>query len=292
MSDGSSSRGPWRHRLHTFLFEADTLAGRVFDLGLLLAIVASTVAVMLETVEPIAAEHGRTLRIIEWGFTILFTVEYVLRLCSVDKPARYARSFFGVVDLVSFLPTYLSLFVPGAQTLLIVRLLRLLRIFRILKLVRFLDEQAEIRNAIWQSRTKIVIFIYTVLMIVSIMGGAMYLIEHDVNEGFRNIPQAMYWAIVTMTTVGYGDVTPITVAGKLLSSLIILIGYALLVVPTGFVSAEFVSARARRERQANFTTQACPACLKEGHDKDAIYCKRCGAELNPTPTREAVAEAE
>jgi len=273
-------KSSWRMRLHAVIFEADTPLGKAFDLVLLLAILASTVAVMLETVESIAAEHGRTLIAIEWVFTVLFTVEYAVRLASVEKPSRYARSFFGVVDLVSFLPTYLSLLIPGAQTLLVVRLLRLLRIFRILKLVRFLDEQAEIRRAIWDSRMKIVVFLYTVLMVVSIMGAAMYLIEHNVNEGFRNIPQSMYWAIVTMTTVGYGDVTPETVPGKVLSSVIILIGYALLVVPTGFVSAEFVSSRARREREANFTTQACPSCMKSGHDRDARHCKHCGAALN------------
>ncbi|MEM9253348.1 MAG: ion transporter, partial [Planctomycetota bacterium] len=181
-------REPWRHRLHTIIFEADTPLGRAFDLALLIAIIASTVAVMLETVEPIQQEHGHLLRAVEWAFTILFTVEYVARLLSVQRPIRYARSFYGVVDLVSFLPTYLSLLVPGAQTLLVVRLLRLLRVFRILKLVRLLDEQLEITRAVWLARNKIVVFVYTVLMVVSVMGAIMYLVEHDYNDGFSNIP--------------------------------------------------------------------------------------------------------
>ncbi|MEM6756318.1 MAG: ion transporter [Planctomycetota bacterium] len=277
---------PWRHRMHTIIFEADTPFGRAFDVVLLLAIIGSTVAVMLETVEPIQEQHGPLLRAIEWGFTILFTVEYVARLVSVERPTRYARSFFGIIDLISFLPTYLSLLIPGAQTLLVVRLLRLLRVFRILKLVRLLDEQMEITRAVWQARNKILVFVYTVLMVVSVTGAIMYLVEHDVNDGFRNMPQGMYWAIVTMTTVGYGDVTPVTVVGKMLASLIILIGYALIVVPTGFVSAELVNHRSRRRRAAMLTTQACPSCMSEGHDADASHCKYCGTELEPQTTPE------
>jgi voltage-gated potassium channel len=265
----------WRQRLHEVIFEADTPAGKAFDLLLLVAIVLSTLAVMLETVDVYRQRFYLPLRAAEWVFTVLFTVEYVLRLICVRRPARYARSFFGIVDLVSFLPSYISLLVPGAQTLLVVRMLRLLRIFRILKLARFLSEAAELRLAVFNARTKIVVFLFTVLTVVSIMGAAMYLIEHDHNAGFRNIPQSMYWAIVTMTTVGYGDVTPITVPGKLLASLIIITGYALIVVPTGFVSAEFVAAKSR----ASITAQACPSCGRHGHDADARHCKWCGEKL-------------
>ena len=271
-----ASFAAWRARLHEVIFEADTPAGRTFDLLLFAAIVLSTLAVMLETVHHIAARHGPMLRAAEWLFTVLFTIEYVLRLICVRSPRRYATSFFGVVDLVSFLPTYISLFVPGAQTLLIVRLLRLLRIFRVLKLARFLSEAAELRHAIGMAREKIIVFLFTVPTFVSVMGAAMYMIEHDHNDGFSNIPQSMYWAIVTMTTVGYGDVTPVTVAGKVMASVIILIGYAMIVVPTGFVSAEFVAAKGRRP----VTTQACPSCMRHGHDADARHCKWCGAVLS------------
>lgn len=270
------SLSPWRQRLHEVIFEADTPAGKAFDLILLLAILASTVAVMLETVDHLRADYYLPLRTAEWVFTVLFTVEYALRLICVRRPSRYALSFFGIVDLVSFLPSYISLLVPGAQTLLVIRLLRLLRIFRILKLARFLTEAAELRDAVYGARNKIVVFLFTVLTVVSIMGAAMYLIEHDHNPGFRNIPQSMYWAIVTMTTVGYGDITPITVPGKLVASLIILTGYAMIVVPTGFVSAEFVAAKDRHKPP---TTQACPSCMRHGHDADAVCCKWCGARL-------------
>ncbi len=265
---------PWRHRLHEILFEADTTAGKVFDFVLLAAILLSTLAVMLETVEHLDRDYHALFRSAEWVFTILFTVEYLLRLICVRKPLRYARSFFGIVDLVAVLPTYISLLVPGAQSVLIVRTLRLLRIFRILKLARMIDEAAELRRALWRARGKIIVFAFTVVTVVSIMGAAMYLVEHSYNDGFRNIPQSMYWAIITMTTVGYGDVIPVTTLGKLLTSVIILIGYAMIVVPTGFVSAEFVHAK-----QHPVTTQACPECMKYGHDADATHCKWCGAVL-------------
>ena len=266
---------PWRERLHEVIFEADTPTGKAFDLLLLLAIVLSTLAVMLETVKGFAADYGTLLRVAEWVFTLLFTIEYVLRLICVRKPHRYATSFFGVVDLVSFLPTYISLLVPGAQALLVIRMLRLLRVFRVMKLARYLRGAAELRLAVYAAREKIIVFLFTILTVVSVMGAAMYMIEHDQNDGFGNIPQSMYWAIVTMTTVGYGDVTPVTVTGKLLASLIILIGYAMIVVPTGFVSAEFIQAK----KDLSTSTQACPSCVKHGHDRDAKHCKWCGAGL-------------
>ena len=264
---------PWRERMHEIIFEADTPAGKAFDWALLVAIVISTIAVMLETV-PELAEYKPTFLRIEWAFTILFTIEYVLRLICVRRPMKYATSFFGVIDLVSILPTYLSLLIPGAQAILVIRALRLLRIFRILKAARFLNEAAEMRQALWASRDKIIVFLFTVVASVAIMGAAMYLVESPYNSGFRDIPQSMYWAIVTMTTVGYGDITPVTAFGKFLACLIILFGYAMIVVPTGFVSAEFIE---RKRRPV--TTQACPDCMLQGHDVDAKFCKFCGGEL-------------
>lgn len=264
---------PWRERLHEVIFEADTLPGKIFDWALLLAILISTVAVMLETVAEFS-DYKSTFLGVEWAFTILFTIEYLLRLTCVRRPMKYATSFFGLIDLISILPTYLSLLIPGAQAILVIRALRLLRIFRILKAARFLHEAAELRQALWASRDKIIVFLFTVVTAVSIMGAAMYLVESPYNDGFRDIPQSMYWAIVTMTTVGYGDITPATTFGKFLASLIILFGYAMIVVPTGFVSAEFIEAKRRP-----ITTQACPDCMKHGHDVDASFCKFCGGKL-------------
>lgn len=266
----------WRQKLYEIIFEAETPLGRGFDIALLVAIVLSILAIALETVDSIDQHYHGILVTIEWVMTILFTIEYVLRLVCVPRPKKYAFSLLGIIDLLSILPTYLSLFVGGTASFGVIRSFRLLRIFRILKLVRFLHGATELRQAIWESRDKIVVFLTTVLVAVTIAGTMMYQLEKDYNEEqFTSIPQSMYWAVVTMTTVGYGDVVPKTTGGKILSALLILLGYSLIIVPTGFVSAEFI----HRKPDHAITTEVCPACLAEGHDADAIYCKYCGKNL-------------
>jgi voltage-gated potassium channel len=266
---------PRRARLHEIIFEADTPAGKAFDVALLLTIALSVAVVMLESVTPISERYGRLLYLAEWFFTILFTVEYALRLTCVRYPLRYARSFFGIIDLLAILPTYLSLLIPGAQSLLVIRVFRLLRIFRIFKLTRYLGEARTLMVALRASRHKIVVFLGGVLSIVTIMGAFMYLIEGP-EAGFTSIPRGVYWAIVTMTTVGYGDIAPRTVLGQTLAAFVMILGYAIIAVPTGIVSAELV--QAARDAVAR-NTQACPGCGAEGHDRDASHCKRCGSRL-------------
>lgn len=263
----------WRQTLHEIIFEADTRAGKLFDIVLIVSIVASVGLVMLDSVSGIRAVHGRLLYGGEWVFTILFTIEYVLRLLSVGRPLAYATSFFGVVDLLAILPTYLSIFFPGSQYLLVIRLLRVLRIFRVLKLVPYLGEAHQLARALRASRRKITIFLLTVVILVIIFGSLMYLIE-DPDSGFTSIPMSIYWAIVTLTTVGYGDISPRTGLGQFLSALIMIIGYGIIAVPTGIVTVEMAQSFNRK-----VSTQACPACGAEGHDTDARHCKYCGAEL-------------
>ncbi len=265
-----------KERIHRIIFEADTPAGKLFDVVLLVAILASVLAVALESVHEIDAEYHAALAFAEWCFTILFTIEYVLRLYCVRRPVAYARSFFGIVDLLSILPTYLSVLIPGAQSMLVIRALRLLRVFRIFKLVRMLREARALRSALLASRAKIGVFLSTVLIIVVIMGTAMHLVEGGENEGFDSIPQSMYWAIVTMTTVGYGDTTPVTVFGKTLAALMMILGYSLIIVPTGILSAELT-----RHDRIDASSRSCPSCLAEGHDPAAKFCKYCGSDLNP-----------
>jgi voltage-gated potassium channel len=264
-----------RERIRIIIFEAETPAGRFFDVSLLIAIGGSVLAVSLESVASIREQAGTALFVTEWFFTIAFTIEYVLRLYCIDKPVRYARSFFGLVDLLAILPTYLSFFIPGAQGLTIIRVLRLLRIFRVLKLARFLGEANILTQALHSSRHKIIVFLGTVLCIVMIMGSSMYLIEGP-EAGFTSIPRGMYWAIVTMTTVGYGEVTPQSVPGQILAAFLMIMGYAIIAVPTGIVSSELVQAAAKP------TTRVCPSCSDEGHRWDASFCKECGEAL-PEP---------
>ena len=276
MSDKQPSAPPatWRTRLHEVIFEADTPAGRTFDVVLLWLIVGSIAAVMLESVASVKATHGTSLRAAEWFFTSLFSVEYALRLLAVRRPLHYARSFFGVVDLLAVLPSYVGLLVPGAHSLLVIRGLRLLRIFRVLKLGRYLGEANVLLTALRSSRAKITVFLGTVLTVVVILGTLMYLIEGEAN-GFTSIPRAVYWAIVTMTTVGYGDIAPKTVPGQALAALVMILGYSVIAVPTGIVSAEIAQAMGGR----TVSTQSCPACGAEGHDTDARHCKYCGTQL-------------
>ncbi len=263
----------WRARLHEVIFEADTATGRAFDVLLLWCIVLSVLAVLLESVATVHERYAWFLRAAEWGFTILFTMEYVLRLVSVGRPLRYAISFFGVVDLLAIVPTYLSVLLPGAQTLLVIRALRLLRVFRVLKLVRFVEEAHVLGQALRASRHKITVFLGTVLTLALIVGTLMYLIEGEAN-GFDSIPRSMYWAIVTLTTVGYGDMAPTTVLGQMLASVVMIMGYSIIAVPTGIVTVELSKAT-----RGHVSTQACPQCSAEGHDADAKHCKYCGARL-------------
>jgi len=263
-----------KEQLHEIIFEADTPAGKAFDVALLWLILLSVLTVTLESVSSIRAQYGPELRAIEWLFTLLFTGEYVLRLCSLRRPGRYATSFFGVVDLLAVLPTYLSLVVAGTQSLLVIRALRLLRVFRVLKLAKFLGEANFLLAALRASRAKITVFLGTIMAIVLIVAAFMYLIEGEEN-GFTSIPTAVYWAIVTMTTVGYGDIAPQTVAGRALAAALMFLGYAIIAVPTGIVSAEL----AGQTKSRKISTQACPSCSAEGHDHDASHCKYCGVGL-------------
>ena len=265
----------WRLRLYTIIFEADTRAGRMFDLVLIWMILASVAVVMLDSFEGLRARWGPLLQALEWFFTILFTVEYVARLSCVQRPLRYARSFFGVIDLLAILPTWAALFVPGLHALIDVRLLRLLRLFRILKLTEYVEEYSLLGRALFASRRKILVFLSFVLLVVTVMGTLMYVVEGPAN-GFANVPVSVYWAITTMTTVGYGDLTPKTGFGRFIASVMMLVGWGTLAVPTGIVSAEFT---ALRLRPGVPTTRTCQVCLSEGHEPGARYCKDCGAPL-------------
>ena len=273
MDSKKNERIDWRERLHEIIFEADTPMGKAFDVVLLVAIVLSVVAVMLESVESLEKDYGRLLNIIEWCFTILFTLEYFARIVSIKKPWKYIFSFFGIVDLLSIAPTYLSLFFTGAQSLLVIRSIRLLRVFRVFKLVRFLGEASQLTSALKASRAKIIVFIGGVFTLVVILGALMYLVEGREN-GFTSIPRSIYWAIVTLTTVGYGDIAPQTVLGQSIASVVMILGYGIIAVPTGIVTAEMT-----QQKHKVITTQSCPSCSAEGHDTDAEYCKYCGEKL-------------
>jgi len=269
---------PRRHRreiLFEVIFEADTPAGKWFDIVLIVAILLSVVTVMLDSISSIGNEHGRLLYAIEWGFTILFTIEYVLRLLCVGRPLRYAVSFFGIVDLLAILPTYLSLLVFHSRYLSVVRVLRVLRIFRVLKLGHHTSEAGVLKKALYASHRKILVFMAVVLTLVVIIGALMYMIEGRRNEGFSSIPRSVYWAIVTLTTVGYGDISPQTPIGQSLAALVMILGYSIIAVPTGIVTVEW--SQASLQQKAN--TQACPNCSAEGHDTDAAHCKFCGTKL-------------
>jgi len=263
----------WRQRLHEIIFEADTPLGKAFDVGLILSILLSVAAVMAESVTPLRQQYGELLVAVEWFFTISFTLEYLLRLLSVQRPLRYARSFFGVVDLLAILPTYLSLLLPGTHYLLVIRILRILRVFRVLKLVQYLDEARLLMQALRASSRKIQVFLFTVVTLMVIFGSLMYLLEGESN-GFTSIPRSIYWTIVTMTTVGYGDISPQTELGQMVASVLMILGYGIIAVPTGIVTVEM-----SRQRHQTVSTQACPACGSEGHEPDARFCKDCGAEL-------------
>ncbi len=273
MNESRHRMRPWQLKLHEVIFEANTPTGKWFDILLIVAIALSVITVMLDSVQGIRSQFGEALFYLEWFFTILFTLEYALRLSTVNRPGSYAKSFFGVIDLLAILPTYVSLFYPGGHYLLVIRLLRILRVFRVLKLVQYVGESRLLIQALKASRRKITIFIFTVLTLVTILGSIMYLIE-GVEHGFTSIPRSIYWAIVTLTTVGYGDITPQTVLGQLVSVVIMIMGYGIIAVPTGIVTVEM--SQVFRARGA---IRACLTCSADAHDLDAIHCKYCGTKL-------------
>lgn len=277
---GPNCSSRWRERLYIIIFESDTRAGKLFDLALILAIACSVLVVMLDSVRQYQQQYAGILHAAEWFFTFLFTVEYILRLLCVDRPARYARSFFGVVDLLAILPTYFSVFLPEAVFIVVIRVLRILRVFRILKLGAYLGEADILVQSLSASRKKIEVFVFAVLMLVIIFGSIMYLVEGEAN-GFTSIPRSIYWAIVTLTTVGYGDIAPHTNLGQVLASVIMICGYGIIAVPTGIVSAEMVRATEKRKQG-----RTCSGCGDRFHDPDARFCKSCGDELPGTRSTE------
>ena len=264
-----------KEQLFEIIFEADTKEGKAFDVVLLIAIVLSIVLVMLSSVREIEISHHTFLITSEWILTIFFTIEYILRLLVSPKPAKYAKSFYGIIDLISIIPTYLALFVTGGHAFMILRSLRLLRMFRIFKLSRYITGATVITRALKTSIPKISVFLFGVIMVVMIFGSFMYIIEGE-EHGFTSIPRSIYWAIVTLTTVGYGDISPQTDFGQFISSLVMIIGYAIIAVPTGIITSEVHIANKRNK----YSTQVCPNCMSEDNDADAIYCKKCGTKLN------------
>jgi len=264
----------WRFSLHEIIYESNTPAGKAFDVALLFAIFTSIIIVMLDSVESLHKEYGKIFNTVEWIFTGLFTIEYTLRLISIRTPIRYVFSLLGIIDLIALIPSYLSFFFIGAQSLLVFRALRLLRVFRIFKLGQFLTEINFLKVALKGSLRKISIFLLTVLTLTVILGSIMYLVEKREN-GFSNIPESIYWAIVTITTVGYGDISPITPMGKFVASVVMLIGYAIIAVPTGILTHDLAMAA----RQKKELPESCPNCASEGHDSDALFCKFCGSSL-------------
>jgi voltage-gated potassium channel len=264
---------PRRTKIYEVIFEADTPSGKFFDVLLICAILLSVTVVFLESIEELKYDYGKIFYALEWGFTILFTVEYLLRIISVNRPLKYVFSFYGIIDLLAIVPTYLSLIILGSQYLLAIRILRLLRVFRVFKLTHLLKQSNVLIEALKASRGKIAVFLFAVLTSVVVIGAIIYVVEGPEN-GFTSIPLSMYWAIVTLTTVGYGDISPQTPLGQFIASIVMIMGYAIIAVPTGIVSVEIASATRKQ-----VTTQVCPYCLAEGHDKDAIHCKFCGEKL-------------
>ena len=259
--------------LHRIVFGHQTPAGRRFDVFLIFLILLSVLAVLLESVDTIRARWGHELILAEWGFTIVFTAEYLVRLYIVERPRQYARSFFGVVDLLSILPTYLSALIPGANSLLVIRVLRILRVFRVLKLARYLGEANHLVAALVASRRKILVFVFSVLSLVVIFGAVMYVVEGP-EQGFTSIPRSMYWAIVTLTTVGYGDISPGTPVGQMIASVIMILGYGIIAVPTGIYTAQL--SQTIRE---DYDQRRCSECARSGHERDSEFCRHCGSVL-------------
>ena len=262
----------YREQIREIIFEADTVAGKAFDIVILILILLSIVLVMLESIVPLNIKYESYFLVIEWIVTILFTIEYFSRIWSVNRPWKYIFSFYGIIDLLAILPTYIGIFITGTHSLMVVRSLRLLRMFRIFKLDRFVNSGSLLYRSIKESRHKITVFLFTVLMLMVIIGTLMYMIEGS-ESGFTNIPKSIYWAIVTMTTVGYGDISPQTGFGQFVASIVMILGYAIIAIPTGIISVGMIQSSKKT------TTQVCPSCLQEGHDLDAEFCKYCGTKL-------------
>ena len=265
--------GGMRRKVFAVIFQSHTPLGKVFDVLLIVTILVSVGAVMLESIAPIGLRYGRILRSLEWGFTVLFTAEYFVRLWCVRSPRVYARSFYGVVDLLAVLPTYLALFITGSGYLLVIRILRILRLFRVLKLARYVTAADTLIEAMIQSWRKIVVFLYVIVTIVVLFGSLMFLVEGPEN-GFTSIPRGVYWGIVTLTTVGFGDITPQTPLGQLIASVVMVMGYGIIAVPTGIYAAELRDVITRRRAR-----QPCPECSRTGHDEEAAFCRFCGGRL-------------
>ena len=266
----------WKSKIHKIIYEADTPKGKLFDILLLILILTSIIAVMLESVEHIDNKYHKELNIAEWIITILFTLEYIARIISIKKPKDYIFSFYGIIDLLSTIPKYLSFFLVGSHALVALRALRLLRIFRILKLVRFVGESHNFIRALKSSRAKISVFLFAVVVLCIILGTVMYLVEGNNDSGFTSIPRSVYWAIVTLTTVGYGDIAPGTPLGQLIASVIMILGYGIIAIPTGIISAEYVS----QGKEVSVNTKSCQNCSAEYHKDGAKYCYGCGHEMN------------
>ncbi len=272
--DSTPTQHGFRAAVHRVIFGTDTPSGKLFDVALIFLIGASVIAVMLDSIPSVKRDYGLFFSTLEWIFTIAFSIEYILRLISVDRPLRYAFSFYGIVDLLATIPTYLSLILPGSQYFLVIRVLRVLRIFRVLKLVQFVGESQLLTKALIASRHKIIVFLFFVCTNIVIIGSVMYLVEQP-DAGFSSIPESIYWTIVTLTTVGYGDIAPVTPLGKFLASFVMILGYSILAVPTGIVTAEI--SRARHEDLSGI--RSCRRCASEDNDADANYCKFCGEKL-------------
>ena len=267
----------FKQKVHEIIFEADTTNGKLFDVILLAAILLSIIGVMLESVDEIDKKYHELIMAFEWGFTILFTIEYFFRIYAVNRPLKYIFSFMGIVDLLAIIPTYLIFIFPAVHWMSVIRAIRLIRIFRIFKLSRYLRGAHTMQIALRSSRPKIIVFLLSVMLLVIILGTLMYIIESSAStNGFENIPDSIYWAIITLTTVGYGNIVPMTIFGKIVASFIMILGYGIIAVPTGIVTAEF-----SRKRKEKINTQVCPDCTAEGHEMEAKFCNKCGAELNP-----------
>lgn len=262
-----------KQKIYEIIFEADTPSGKFFDVSLLVVILISVALVVFESVPSISTKYHSSLKVLEWIITFIFTIEYILRIAIVKKPFRYIFSFYGIIDLLSVIPTYLSLVILGSQSFVVIRILRLLRIFRILKLTRYTHAGRTLARALWASREKISVFIFFVIILVIIVGTLMYIIEGP-EHGYTSIPRGIYWAIVTLTTVGYGDISPETPIGQFFASIVMIMGYAIIAVPTGIVTAEIINPT------TNKNTQVCENCLCPTHEDDAVFCKKCGSKIH------------